>query len=60
MTEKEQTVLMVKGFIFDLPPTDRDACLALIGEVRAVLSKADPLVATLALSLIGAEEQAKG
>ena len=59
MTQEEQTVLMIKGFISELPDEQQDACNALAQSIRQTLKIADDPVGTLALALVGAEAQLK-
>ena len=59
MTEDEQTILIIKGMISDLPPAEAEACKELAEHIRGVIKVAGEPVGTLALALVGAEVQAK-
>ncbi len=59
MTQEQQTVLLIKGAISELPLAEGEACLELAEHLRRLIASAGPLVGTLALALVGAEEQAK-
>lgn len=56
MTEEEQTVLMIKGAIADLPPAQREQCEAMVEHLRRMVKDAEP-VGGFAIALIGAEMQ---
>lgn len=57
MTPDEQTLLMIKGAISDLPAAQREACNELAEFIRYNLKNAGEPVGTLALALVGAEAQ---
>lgn len=57
MTTEEETVLMIKGLIFELPEAQREACLALVQRMKEQLKDAGEPVASVALALVGAEAQ---
>ena len=59
MTNEEQTVLIIKGLISELPAEQREACYALIVDVKHLTADAGEPMATLVLALLGAEAQAK-
>ena len=57
MTEEEQTVLMIKGAISELPPELEDQCNAMVEHLRRLVADAGETVGTLAITLVGAELQ---
>lgn len=57
MSEYEQTVLMLKGLISELPPVQREACEELADHLRLQIETAGEPVGLLAISLVGAELQ---
>lgn len=57
MNTEEQTVLMIKGLISELPSEQREACLALVQSLKDQLKSAGEPVASIALALVGAEAQ---
>lgn len=57
MTNEEQTVLMIKGAIAELPLAQQEACNELAEHLRAAIKTAGHPVGTLALALVGAEMQ---
>lgn len=59
MTEDQELVLVIKGLISDLPPAEREACEELAGHIRQCCRVAGEIVGTLALTLVGAEAQAR-
>ncbi len=60
MTEDEQTVLMIKGAISELPVASREQCEELAGHIRRMVDEAGDVVGPLAVALIGAEMQLGG
>lgn len=59
MTEEEQTILLIKGAISELPAAQSEACDELAEHIRQVIKVAGEPVGTLALALVGAEAQAR-
>ena len=59
MTKEQETVLVVKGAISELPAAEQEACKELAEHIRRVCRSAGEPVSTLALALVGAEEQAR-
>lgn len=57
MTAEEETVLMIKGVISQLPQVDREACEELADHFRLQMLTAGDPVGSLALALVGAEMQ---
>lgn len=58
MTQEQQTVLLIKGTISELPTAQREACDELADHIRRAIKTAGEPVGTLALALVGAEAQA--
>jgi hypothetical protein len=59
MTEEQKTLLLIKGAISELPRAQSEACKELAEHIRSAIKTAGHPVGTLALALVGAEEQAK-
>ncbi len=59
MTQEEQTVLIIKGIISELPAAQSEACRELAEHIRRICKLAGEPVGTIALSLVGAEAQAR-
>lgn len=59
MTHAQETILLIKGCITELPPADQEACNELADHMRRQIAAAGNPVGVLALSLVGAEEQVK-
>lgn len=59
MTTDQETILLIKGAISELPAAEREACLELAEHMRAQIRVAGDLIGPLALALVGAEAQAK-
>ena len=59
MTNEEQTLLMIKGLISQLPVAEQEATNELAEHMRRMIASAGEPVGTLALALVGAEAQAK-
>lgn len=59
MTQEEQTILIIKGVISELPPAQKEACEELAEHIRQTCKVAGEPVGTLALALVGAEAQAR-
>lgn len=59
MNEYEKTVLMIKGLIASLPAAEQEACNELADHMRRQIAAAGDPVGLLALTLLGAEAQAK-
>ena len=57
MTNEDQTVLMIKGLIAELPPAEREQCEELVHHINLMIKNAGQPVGTLALALVGAEMQ---
>lgn len=60
MTQEQQTVLLIKGAIFELSAAEQEACEELADHIRRLVKQAGEPVGTLALALVGAEAQANG
>lgn len=58
MTHEEQTILMIKGAISQLPAAEQEACNELADQMRRQIKSAGEPVVMLALALVGAEAQA--
>jgi hypothetical protein len=58
MTQEQQTVLLIKGAISELPAAEKEACNELADHIRRAVKLAGEPVGTLALALVGAEAQA--
>lgn len=58
MTPEQETVLLIKGAISELPPSHQEACLELAEHLRRMIREAGDPVGPLAIALIGAEMQA--
>jgi len=54
-----ETVLMIKGAISELPADQREACNELADHIRRAVEIAGEPVGSFALALVGAEAQAK-
>jgi hypothetical protein len=60
MTEQDrETILLIKGAISELPAAQLEACEELAEHIRSAIRTAGEPVGTLALALVGAEEQAR-
>jgi hypothetical protein len=57
MTDEEQTVLLIKGAIAELPAAEREQCESMVEHLRRMIADAGSPVGTLAIALIGAELQ---
>lgn len=57
MTQEQQTVLLIKGAISELPAAKSEACKELAEHIRAACKVAGEPVGTMALALVCAEEQ---
>lgn len=57
MTNDEQTTLLIKGAISELPPALEEATLELAEFLRQTIKKAGSPVGPMALALVGAEMQ---
>ncbi|WP_160310643.1 hypothetical protein [Chromobacterium subtsugae] len=55
MTENQLALLIIKGAIFELPPTERASVEQAVAELRQVVEKYPDGHGTLALALLGAE-----
>lgn len=60
MTQEQETVLLLKGAISELPVAQSEACKELAEHIRRACKMAGEPVGTLALALVGAEAQARG
>ena len=54
MTKEEETVLLIKGAISDLPETDRAKVMQYYAAIKGMMAET-PLHAGMAVALIGAE-----
>lgn len=52
--EEQQTILMVKGAISELPPALREQCESMVEHLRRMVKDAEP-IGGLAIALVGAE-----
>ncbi len=59
MNNDQETILLIKGCIAELPAALQEACKELAEHIRHVCKTAGEPVGTLALALVGAEAQAK-
>jgi hypothetical protein len=59
MTSEEQTVLLIRGMISQLPAAEREACEELVDHMKRAAKMAGEPVGTLAVALLGAEMQAE-
>jgi len=59
MTREQETVLLCKGIISELPPDQEKACNELAEHLRRVVRQAGNPVGTLAFALVGSELQAE-
>lgn len=59
MTEDQQTILLIKGAISELPAAQEEACLELAEHFRTAIKVAGEPIGALALALVGAEMQAR-
>lgn len=59
MTTEEQTVLLIKGMISDLPAVQQEACNELADHLRSQIERAGSPVGPLAMALVGAKMQAE-
>lgn len=57
MTYEQQTVLLAKGLIAELPADQRETCEELINHIKANLKCAGEPIATISITLITAEMQ---
>lgn len=57
MTQEQQTVLIIKGTISELPAAQVEVCKELVEHIQRVIAQAGEPVGTLALALVGAEAQ---
>lgn len=57
MTKEQETVLMIKGMIADLPPAQAEAVKELVKHIKGCILKAGVPVGSLAIALIRAEMQ---
>lgn len=57
MSEDEQTLLMIKGAISELPADQAEAVKELAGHFRRTMKCAGEPVGSFALALVGAERQ---
>lgn len=58
MNQDQLTLLLIKGAITDLPPTDQAVVEACVKQLRDVLAAFTPEHGAFALSLLGAEAAA--
>ncbi len=59
MTTEQETVLLIKGAISELPHAQNEACEELAEHIRTICKMAGEPVGTLALALVGAEASAR-
>lgn len=59
MTQEQQTLLLIKGAISELPPELEEACNELAEHFRRLVESAGEPVGSLALALVGAEAAAR-
>jgi hypothetical protein len=59
MTQDQQTILIIKGAISELPAEQAEACNELADHIRRVCKVAGEPVGTMALALVGAEMQSR-
>ena len=60
MTESEKAIIKeIQDLIYSLPAAQCEACNEVAEHIRRVIKSAGQPVGTLALALVGAEEQAK-
>lgn len=59
MTQEQETVLLIKGLIAEMPADQAEACNELAEHIRRACKVAGDPVGTIALSLVGAEAQLK-
>lgn len=57
MTPEEQTILLIKGMIAELPAAMAEQCNDLADHIRRAVKTAGDPIGTLALALVGAEAQ---
>lgn len=57
MTPEQQTVLLIKGAISELPAAQVEACNELAEQIRRAIKVTGEPMGTLALALVGAEAQ---
>lgn len=57
MTNEEETLLLIKGAISQLPASELQACKELADLIRRQIKSAGEPVGILAMALIGAESQ---
>lgn len=59
MTQDQETILLIKGAISELPDDQQKECKDLILSIKAILRTSDDTIGTLVIALIGAELQAE-
>ena len=59
MTTEQETVLLIKGLISELPTDQLETCEELAEHIRRAVKLAGDPVGQLALALVGAEFQCK-
>ncbi len=57
MTQEQETILLIKGAISELPAEQKEACEELAEHIRRACKVSGEPVGTLALALVGAEAQ---
>ena len=57
MSRDQETIWCIKGAISELPAAQEEACLELADHIRRAIKLAGEPVGTLALALVGAEQQ---
>jgi len=57
MTEAQQTLLLIKGTMTELPAEEQAAIASCAGSIRELIKAAGDGIGPLALALVGAEMQ---
>jgi hypothetical protein len=57
MQKEQETIEMINQLISELPVSFREQIGVLADVIRAIVKQGGPVVGTLALTLVGAEEQ---
>lgn len=57
MTNEQETLLMIKGLIFEMPISEKEKFVSLVENIKKLLNEAGEPSASLAIALIGAEKQ---
>ena len=59
MTPEQETILLIKGAISELPSGQSEACLELYEHIKMLVKQAGSPVGQMAVALVGAELQAE-